>query len=212
MKKNNGTEKTPAAADKAAGAEKFYDADGTLRRDNRFFVVGLLVLFIGIFIDLLTKAIAEYYFGVLGRDTVVLIPGFLELDLTYNTGAAFGSFSDNPVLMDVITWLTPCIVLIFLLVAWRLPKIFNPHRFFLCLAASGACGNFFDRVFVSEGVRDFMDISGLGFGVCNFADYFSTLGLVLLIFCILFVGDEALFPLIGCKRQKGGGGQDGTKK
>lgn len=211
--KNTNTKVTKqSTAESVAGAEKFYDENGNLRRDNRFFVVGLLVFFAGLFIDLLTKALAEIYFGVFGHAVVEVIPGLLNLTLIYNTGAAFGSFSDNPVLMNVITWLTPVVVILFLVFAWRLPKIFNPHRFFLCLAASGAFGNFLDRVFVADGVRDFMDISSIGFGVCNFADYFSTIGLILLVLCILFVGDEALFPIIGRKRRTGGKEQDEGRK
>ena len=202
MEKNKRSAQKRESTEFASGAEKFYDENGKLRRDNEFFLIGLLVFFVGIVIDLFTKAMAEIYFGVLGHTPVEVIPGLLDLTLIYNTGAAFGSFSDNRVLMGIITWLTPVIVIAFLVFAWRLPKIFNPHRFFLCLSASGALGNFIDRVFVADGVRDFMDISSIGFGVCNFADYFSTIGLILLIFCILFVGDESLFPLIGRKKTK----------
>ncbi len=207
MAKNERRDPAPGKKEKgaehpaASGSSKYYDENGVLRRDNRFFLICLIVFFAGIFIDLVTKAWAEIYFRVLGNDFFELIPGFMELELTYNTGMAFGMFSDNPVFMEIVTWATLVIVVLFLVIAWRLPKVFNLHRFCLCLAASGAFGNFLDRVFVAEGVRDFMDISSIGFGVCNFADYFSTVGLVLLVFCILFVGEESLFPLIGRKKR-----------
>ena len=204
MDKNKNQRQGGAPAGKnasAAGLSKYYDENGGLRRDNTFFLVGLLVFFAGVFIDLVTKAWAEYYFEVLGNGSFELIPGFMALAFTYNPGMAFGWFSDSPVFMDVVTWATPVIVLLFLFFAWRLPKAVNPHRVCLCLAASGAFGNFLDRVLVADGVRDFMDISSIGFGICNFADYFSTFGLIVLILCILFVGEESLFPIIGRRKR-----------
>lgn len=164
-------------------------------RDDGFFLVCLLVFFIGLIVDLATKAAAEFL--IPEHSLISFIPGFMNWTLEYNDGVAFGSLSDNPVLMNVITWLTLPLVIAMIVVVFFLPKQFNVHRFFIALVASGAIGNFLDRVFIAKGVRDFMDISSIHFGICNVADYFITIGGVLLILSILFVGDDAIFPLIG---------------
>ena len=164
-------------------------------KDNRFFLFCLLAFFICIMIDLVTKGLAEYY--IKEGQSIEFIPWFMNLTLHYNSGMAFSFLSDNPLVMDIITWLTVPLMLAILIVAFRLPKQYNPHRFFLCVVAGGAFGNFCDRILIADGVRDFMDISSIGFGVCNFADYFITIGGVILLLCILFVGDDALIPLIG---------------
>ncbi len=169
-------------------------------RDNRWFLWCLLVFFIGIAIDLITKALAEIF--IAENEVIEFIPWFMNLTLHYNKGMAFSMLADNPVLMKIITWATLPFIIGLLVVAFILPKSYNPHRLFVALVASGAVGNFVDRVLIEEGVRDFMDISSIGFGVCNFADYFIVLGGVALLFCILFVGDDALLPLIGKSKTK----------
>ena len=190
--------------------EKIEERKRGKRWDIRFFAVCLIVFFAGIVIDLATKAWAEYYFTQDSSPSyIVVIPGFLNLTLTYNSGMAFSMFSDNGTVMDVITWLTVPLIIFLLGVAFALPDTFRPHRIFVSLVAAGAFGNFIDRVVIAQGVRDFMDISSIGFGVCNFADYFITVGGVLLLLCLLFVGEDSVFPLIGRKKKKKDGKENG---
>lgn len=178
-------------------------------RDNQFFLVCLLVFFGCIIIDLITKGLAEFF--IKEGQSIPFIPWLMNLTLHYNSGMAFSFLSDNPVLMDIITWLTVPVMIFMLAVAFVLPKHFNPHRFFLCMVAGGAFGNFCDRVLIADGVRDFMDISSIHLGVCNFADYFIVIGGVALLFCILFVGDEALIPLIGKTKKEEGPEEEKTE-
>ena len=44
-------------------------------------------------------------------------------------------------------------------------------------------------------VRDFVDVSPIGFNICNFADFYITFGAVALLIIILFVGKDAVIPL-----------------
>ena len=78
MDKNKNSVQKSTPTEPSSGAEKFYDENGKLRRDNDFFLIGLLVFFVGIVIDLVTKAMAEIYFGVLGHAPVEVIPGLLD--------------------------------------------------------------------------------------------------------------------------------------
>lgn len=149
------------------------------------FLVCLLLFFFCTAFDLVTKAWAEYYFEVCGNAEIELIPHFMTLTHTYNTGAAWGMMADNPVLMKIITWVTPLIVLLLLFFAWKLPRHYNVCRVLLGVVAAGAFANFVDRAFSPAGVRDFMDVSSIGFGVCNFADYFLSIGGVVLVICFI---------------------------
>ena len=70
----------------------------------------------------------------------------------------------------------------------------TPARITLAVIEAGAIGNLIDRLALGY-VRDMVDVSPLGFGVCNFADFFITFGGVALLIIIAFIGKDALFPL-----------------
>jgi signal peptidase II len=129
-------------------------------------------------IDLITKGLAEYYLDE--TDLIPLIPGFMNLTLVYNSGMAFSLFNDNPVAMGIITWGSLLVMLAFVYIVYRLPAHYNICRVLLSVVTAGAFGNFLDRVLIEDGVRDFMDVSSINFGVCNFADYFVSIGGVIL--------------------------------
>ena len=175
------------------------------QRDNVFFLICLLAFFVCLALDLITKSLAEMF--IQRGEVIPFIPWFMNLTLSYNTGMAFSMFADNPLVMDIITWSSLPVIVGMLVVVFLLPKRFNPHRLIVSIIAAGALGNFFDRILL-EGVRDFMDISSIGFGVCNFADYCITIGGVCLMFCLLFVGEDAIFPMIGVQKNQ----TDGSKE
>ena len=175
------------------------------QKDNVFFAVCFLVFLVCLALDLVTKSLAEMF--IQRGEVIPFIPWFMNLTLSYNTGMAFSMFADNPLVMDIITWTSLPVIIGMLVVAFLLPKRFNPHRLIVSIIAAGALGNFFDRI-VLEGVRDFMDISSIGFGVCNFADYCITIGGVCLFFCLLFVGEDAIFPIIGVQKNQADGSKE----
>ncbi len=76
-------------------------------------------------------------------------------------------------------------------------------KILLCIIEAGAIGNLVDRVMmlagVLPGVRDFVDVSFFGFGVCNFADFYVSFGGVILLIYLFFFGSDPLIP-IGKKR------------
>lgn len=176
--------------------------EGTVeKKSDRFLLICGLAFFIALFIDLATKAWAEYHFTYVDKTPITFIPHFMNLTLHYNSGMAFSLFDDNELAMNIITAVSAVIMVGLAVLVIKLPPRFNRYRFIVSVITAGALGNFLDRVLIEKGVRDFMDVSSIGFGVCNFADYFISFGGVILIFCLLFVGEDSVFPLFGKRRK-----------
>lgn len=138
-------------------------------------------------IDLITKFAAE---ANLANHSVVVIKGFFTLELLYNKGAAWGSFSQYTIVLVIIS-LVASLGMIFLL-AWKWKKLNWWYRVCLFLMISGALGNFIDRLrcaaFGTEGVIDFLKFT---FGTYNFptfnlADSYLTVGAIILVIYVLF--------------------------
>ena len=164
-------------------------------------VLGVLVL---LFIDLLTKMLAQLYLKPMAPEGAQFLPGFIELRYLENPAIAFGIGTGNTAFMIFITVFT-CLLSVGIAV---LPfTVFKESRAActtLCFIEAGALGNLIDRLSLGY-VRDFLDMgewrifawlgSDFNFGVCNVADYFITVGAVALVFILLFIGPSAAFPL-----------------
>ncbi len=100
--------------------------------------------------DQLSKLAAERF---LKGNTITVIPGIYELELTYNKGIAFGMFSSYTaffafvalVMVVIITWLIRS--------SRRNQRLF---RWALTFQLGGALGNLLDRALRQEGVVDFL--------------------------------------------------------
>lgn len=163
--------------------------------------VGVLVL---LFIDLLTKMLAQLYLKPLAPEGVRFLPGFIELRYLENPAIAFGIGTGNVPFMIFITVLTCILTVAIAILPFTVFKESRAARATLCFIEAGAIGNLVDRLFLGY-VRDFLDMSAFrpfawcgwdfNFGVCNVADYFITVGAVVLVFILLFIGPSAAFPL-----------------
>lgn len=162
----------------------------------KILLAALAVFLVLLAVDLLTKAWAAKT-----EPHAYLFSGF-GLTIVYNSGMAFSLFDDNKTMMIVIIAFT---VLLMLAILVAILKI-KPERKFLtivlaCIEA-GAIGNLVDRVLWLSGeipgVRDMVDVSFFGFGVCNFADFFVTFGGVALVIYFCFFSDD---PLIRLKKK-----------
>ena len=159
-------------------------------KQARFAVLSGLVLFLLLFVDLFTKAWAaaedvqqsDYFLGI------------IRLYYTTNEGMAYSLFANNPTAMTVITVLTVFLIIGIGVIFFTLFKGNPPAQMCLAIIESGAIGNLVDRLYFGY-VRDFLDISPIGFGYCNPADWCISLGAVALVFIILFIGPSSLFPL-----------------
>ena len=151
-----------------------------------------LVICIGMLAtDLLTKHFAEadgWQFTV--------IPGFIEVvEVIHNDGASLGMGGGTAWAMPLFITLTFIAVPIFIAVILMLPERAALLKFCLYMALAGAIGNLVDRLAFGY-VRDFIGMN-LGFVsfVCNFADVWLMVGLVLAIIDLLFLSEWAAFPL-----------------
>ncbi len=179
-------------------------------------LIGGLVMFVLLALDLILKLLAACFLK--NQADVTIIPNFIKLGYTENTGIAFGMFGNTPAAMTVITILTVVMIGAIAALFFTVFKKNTAGRICLAVIEAGAIGNLVDRLCLGY-VRDFVDVSSIGFGVCNFADFYITFGAVALLIVILFVGKEAIIPLGKYRKQakeeenkeaSTGEGQNGT--
>lgn len=149
-----------------------------------------LLVCVLLFVDLITKAAAEA--STIRQSSYFL--GIIRLWYTSNPGIAFGIFGDNPVAMEVMSYVTIVLALLIAVMFFTIFRKNLPVRICLAVVDAGALGNIIDR-FCLGYVRDFVDVQPVGFGICNIADFFITGGVVAVVICILFIGKDAVFPL-----------------
>ncbi len=168
---------------------------------NRVKVV--LSIFIGAVltvIDLVSKALVDAFDLRVPNGSYFL--KIVRINNTQNYGIAFGIAADNRPAMIVITVLTALLIVGIAAVAFTVFRKNTPVRMTLAVIVAGALGNFIDRICLGY-VRDFIDVSPLGFGVCNLADFYITFGAVALLIIIFFIGPRAVFPLTKKWREEG---------
>ena len=163
--------------------------------------IGLFVLLL--IVDLVTKIAAEKYFsGDKRYDSIDIIPGWISLRLTYNDGIAYGIGGDSsPVLKIFVIILTAVMMAALAFLYFKIDKRRVFLRVALVLVVAGGVGNLIDRLWFKVweadcalGVRDMVDLSRFGFAVCNFADFFISIGAVMLVCAFLFFDRDAFFP------------------
>ena len=129
--------------------------------------------------DQVIKLFVERFLAPVG--TAEFINGFIDWNYVRNPGAAFGSFSDNTVLLSVVTGA----VLLAGIVLIAMKKV--KSKFCLVCAVmiiSGGLGNLIDRVLKGY-VVDFIDLQFMNFAVFNFADILVTVGAFALMFYVI---------------------------
>ncbi len=160
------------------------------KRETIVALISLVVFGVLLAVDLVTKAWAE---STNVRQSAFFL-GIVRFYFTKNTGMAFSWFDDNEAAMTVVTIFTGVLIVALAALFFTVFKRNTPARITLAVIEAGAIGNLIDRLALGY-VRDMVDVSPLGFGVCNFADFFITFGGVALLVVIAFIGKDALFPL-----------------
>ena len=160
------------------------------KRETIVALISLVVFGVLLGVDLSTKAWAE---STNVRQSTFFL-GIVRFYFTKNTGMAFSWFDDNEAAMTVVTIFTVVLIVALAALFFTVFKRNTPARITLAVIEAGAIGNLIDRLALGY-VRDMVDVSPLGFGVCNFADFFITFGGVALLITIAFIGKDALFPL-----------------
>lgn len=165
---------------------------------------GLLLFGILILVDMVTKVAADAYFSRPDAPTkVAIIPGWIELRITYNRGIAYGIGDDAPPWLKItVIAATAVLMAILVVVYFKLDKRRALARLAIVFIVAGGVGNLIDRVYYRVwdpttfyGVRDMVDLSRFGFAVCNFADFFISAGAVMLVLAMLFFDMDAVFPV-----------------
>ena len=118
-------------------------------------------------------------------DTQILSSNFLNIDLIWNKGIAFGLFSFSQ--SNLYNLITLIIVIIILVILVLIKKSDGIERLSLSMVFGGALGNLYDRM-MFKAVPDFIDfhIADLHWFIFNVADIFITLGVIMLILIELF--------------------------
>ena len=160
------------------------------KRETIVALISLVVFGVLLAVDLVTKAWAE---STNVRQSTFFL-GIVRFYFTKNTGMAFSWFDDNEAAMTVVTIFTGVLIVALVALFFTVFRRNTPARITLAVIEAGAIGNLIDRLALGY-VRDMVDVSPLGFGVCNFADFFITFGGVALLIIIAFIGKDALFPI-----------------
>ncbi len=139
--------------------------------------------FIVIFLDQLTKILIESRLAV--GDVISVVPGFFNIILTYNPGAAFGIMSGLPdsiryVALAATTVIALGAVLYFFIKEYRHDIV---AQMALAGVLGGAVGNIIDRVRLGM-VVDFLDVyfGSYHWPAFNIADSAICLGVFVIVF------------------------------
>tara|TARA_Y100000768_G_scaffold353004_1_gene304985 strand:- start:584 stop:1078 length:495 start_codon:yes stop_codon:yes gene_type:complete len=146
---------------------------------KKFLINSFLVLLIFL-IDRFSKIYVIYldkkYFG-----SEIFSSKFLNINLIWNEGIAFGLFSFNN--QNSYNILTILILLIISAILFMIIKSNSYERYALLMILGGALGNVFDRI-IYKRVPDFIDfhIGDFHWFIFNVSDIFITIGVILMIY------------------------------
>lgn len=154
-----------------------------------------MIAFATVVVDQVTKLLARHFLAAGSVFTV--IPGLLNLDLTYNRGAAFGVLPNWAPLFIIAA-----LVAIYAIVRLGRNGLTSKSLVIgLGLLMGGAVGNLIDRVvFASRGVTDFVSVYVSVRGqvhawpTFNFADVAIVLGAIFLFYHVYVVEKQTHNP------------------
>ena len=149
---------------------------------KRIFSIKFLII-VSIF---LIDQVSKYYIINIFKfqNEVIYLSSFLNLQLIWNEGIAFGLLSfENDFYYNSIT----LVIIIVILILLFLIKNDDRYSYFYSIIVGGALGNLIDRIRFSA-VPDFIDfhISNFHWFVFNFADIFVSVGVICLIVAEIF--------------------------
>ena len=152
------------------------DMGNNMLKKNIFYFIFILFIFI---LDRVSKLWIISIFNS-ENNLEIKISSFINLNLIWNKGIAFGLFSYGE--KFEYNLLTGLIIMIISIVFWMIIKTKGLEKYGFLMILGGALGNIFDRLYYSA-VPDFIDIYYKNFHwfVFNVADIFITVGVLMLI-------------------------------
>ena len=157
---------------------------------RKSFIVNLLLVITIFLIDRLSKIYVIFldkkYLG-----SEIFYSKYLNINLIWNEGIAFGLFSSNN--QNNYNILTILILLVISAILFMIIKSKSNERYGLLMILGGALGNVFDRI-IYKGVPDFIDfhVGDFHWFVFNVADIFISIGVIYMI----------LLEIVGYKKKK----------
>jgi len=155
-----------------------------LKNLDKSFLIKLSLIFIIFVSDRISKIYVIYLDNkLLGSE--IFSSKFLNINLIWNEGIAFGLFSFNEKIFYNI--LTIIILIIILIIFIMTIKSHGVKKYLLLMILGGALGNLFDRIFY-KAVPDFIDfhIGNFHWFIFNVADIFITIGIIFMVIIELF--------------------------
>ena len=158
---------------------------------NKSFIVNLFIILSIFGLDRFTKVyvISE---NEKNLSSELFVSKFLNINLIYNEGIAFGLFSFSQTIMyDLLTLFISLVIFVIFIM---LIKSKDLRKYPLLMIFGGAIGNLYDRVFY-KAVPDFIDVHVNNFHwfIFNVADIFISIGVIFMI----------LIEIIGNKKKYG---------
>ncbi len=116
---------------------------------------------------------------------IIPVTSFLNFNLVWNSGIAFGLFSFNEQFYYNI--ITLIIIIITLIILFFAIKSSDVEKIGFSMILGGSLGNIFDRIYYSS-VVDFIDfhINNFHWFIFNVADIFISIGVIILIVLEIF--------------------------
>ena len=151
---------------------------------NRRFLINLITVLIIFSLDRISKLYVIFQ-NEKNLSSNLFTSKFLNINLIWNDGIAFGLFSfDEKMYYNILTVL---ILIITLVILWMITKTKDLEKFAFLMIFGGSLGNVFDRIFYSS-VPDFIDfhINNFHWFIFNVADIFITVGVIMLIMLEIF--------------------------
>ena len=145
---------------------------------KKLFISSFFILLIFLF-DRVSKTYVIYLNDkLLGSE--IFSSKYLNIELIWNEGIAFGLFSFSQ--SNLYNLITLIIIIIIFFILTLIKKSEGLERISLSMVFGGALGNLYDRI-MYKAVPDFIDfhIRDLHWFIFNVADIFITLGVIMLI-------------------------------
>ena len=139
-------------------------------------------------LDRVSKLYVMNFFLSYSEQSYYLFP-FLNLNLIWNTGMAFGLFSSESYIYQIISIIIFFVITCLVIWLYRSNSILEKTS--LSLIIGGAFGNLFDRIKYNA-VPDFIDMHYNDFHwfVFNVSDIIITIGILMLLLTDLFKKNE----------------------
>jgi signal peptidase II len=154
--------------------------------------VHIFLALLVILVDRWTKRLVAARIGLYSH--IQVIPRFLQITHTENTGAAFSLFADSPAhwKTSLLVGFSAIAIVIVAVLLWEQARPMGITGVALSLILGGAAGNLWDRV-MSGRVVDFLLVyhKSYQWPVFNLADSSIVIGAALLVIDILFAKSPA---------------------